>query len=211
MLLAWSPRWARGGFAFGALAALVWSCGNGSHGQPLPPGANGGASGGNGDGGTASGLVMTFAMDLHCADGVSLCAATSQPVAITLQAPRDEQVTLSLQGDYEDAALTASTVDIVAGEGQVTLETSSTAGGFTLVAREGGAGTSAAATLVVSVGSSGSAILHVVPSYAGGRDQSTQLACVITGKTCADLATPPGDGVAWKQVAAPNPIVLPVP
>lgn len=155
---------------------------------------------------------MNFEPNLHCADGVSLCAATSQSVEISLHAPQDELVSLSLQGNYGDAALTASSVPLVNGEGSVTLETSSMAGGFTLVAREGGTASAPAATLVVSVGRSGSATLQVVPNYNGTRDATTRLACPITGKTCADLASsPPGDGVQWFPASAPSPIVLSVP
>src|SRR5580704_6027758 len=146
MTLAWTRRWAPAGSLF------LIACTGANSGASLPP-LDGGA------GGSGAGSTVAFSIDpgLACAGGGGLCSAPSQAVTVGILADRDETVTLSLQGDYGDAALTASTVAVVGGHGQVTLETSSSPSSFTLVARAGGAASAPAASLSILVGESGNA------------------------------------------------------
>jgi hypothetical protein len=140
-------------------------------------------------------------------------------VQIQLASTTDGTVDVALAGNYADAALAASTVTVVGGHAQVTLQTSSTPTAFSVVARPSGAPAAPEAALAVAVGASGFARVLAVPSYTGNRAATTFLATAVVLSTCAELdgtaspdAGPPaGSAGPWLSEPAGTPIALSVP
>jgi hypothetical protein len=140
-------------------------------------------------------------------------------VQLELGSTADGTVDLALAGNYADAALAASTVAVVGGHAQVTLQTSSTPTTFAVVARPSGDSTTPGATVEVAVGASGFARVLATPTYTGNRAAPAFLAAAVVLSTCAELGgtasgdagAPAGTTQPWLSEPAGTPIALSVP
>lgn len=157
-----------------------------------------------GDGGVdgAANQVITFKFEsvFGCASG-GLCVPPSQSIVLGVRSTSDTTLSLALQGTYGDAALSADHVTTVGGAASFSLQTLTTAGAFTVVARDEGDPSSAPALLSVAVGESGLAILHIVPTYAGKRPNPAFLISIIQ-LTCNEVSA----GAVVNPVWIPGPL-----
>jgi hypothetical protein len=158
-------------------------------------------------------LSFTVAPGLACANGQGICVAPSQVVTFGVQGLSGTVVSLSLEGDYADAALTTQAVTLANDPVSVTLESASTTATFSIVARVGGAGSTQSVSLPVTVATSGTATIDALPSYAGLRPTPEFYATDFVLSTCAELtANPPDAGAAaWTSGPPGVAIALSVP
>jgi hypothetical protein len=137
----------------------------------------------------------------------TLPAPPSQTIDIGITvASTDAEIAVWLEGDYNDASLSANSVTAHGGHAIVSLRTPSAATTFVVGARvQGGP----SARLVVSISTRGYGTLSVFPSYANTHRTATSFrASVFVNATCDALAkgairdgAPFGDGLASQRIS----------
>jgi hypothetical protein len=191
-----------------AICAVAAGCSQGSPAKPTPLTAV--------DAGpTVSGTKLAFLVDpgTACAGGAGICVAPSQIVTFGVSGSSGTAVTLSLQGGYGDAALTAQDVVLTGGTTSVMLESASTTAAFDVVARLVGAAADQTLSLHVTVSPSGTASIEATPVYAGRRAATSFYVTDFVLSTCSDLILNPPDAgsVTWAEGGADAAIPLVVP
>jgi hypothetical protein len=188
--------------------AVAFACGGGGQAAPKPPAAIP-------DAGGAALAALGFSVDpgLACANGQGICVAPSQVVTFGVKGLSGTVVSLSLEGSYADAALTAQTVTLAGGTALVALESASTTASFSIVARVGSAGSNQTVSLPVTVATSGSATIEATPVYTGHRPTNDYYATDFVLSTCAELTAsgPDAGGATWTAGASGGAIALVVP
>jgi hypothetical protein len=194
MALAWSRRAAAGVFL------LACGCTGGVQGAAR-------TDAGPSEAGGASVGALKFNVDpgLECSAGAAaICVAPSQVVGFGIDGPAGTTVTLSLQGDYADAALTAGQVTLTGTTARVTLESSSTTATFFVAARAG----AQSIALRITVATSGSATVEATPVYTGRRPTPEFYATEFVLSTCAELTANAPDASAALWTAGPSGVAI---
>ncbi len=193
-----------------ALGCFVLLACNGTAGR-------GSGGGGSADAGTGPLAALSFDIDpgLACADGglSGICVAPSQTVTFLIDGTIDGPVSLSLEGNYADAALVADDVTISGGHAQVTLQVASVPVEFNVVARDKSPANRPAASVAVLVSKAGIATIEATPSYSGHRPTPTFFATDYVHATCAEVAAfalEPDAGASWTSAPGGIPIALSV-
>jgi hypothetical protein len=150
---------------------------------------------------------------LACADGEGICVGPSQVVTFGIEATPGTAVSLSLQGDYADAALTAQEVTVTGSSAGVSLESASTTAAFSIVATAARGGNGQSLALNVTVSQSGNATIEATPTYTGHRPDVEQYASEFVLSTCAEVTAAPdaSAGGTWVERATGVAIPLGVP
>jgi hypothetical protein len=149
---------------------------------------------------------------LACADGEGICVAPSQVVTFEIEATPGTAVSLSLQGDYADAALTAQEVTVTGSPAGVSLESASTTAAFSIVATAARGGNGQSLALNVTVSQSGNATIEATPTYTGHRPDLDVYASDYVLSTCAEITAAPDAGAGtWVEGAKGVAIPLGVP
>jgi hypothetical protein len=184
--------------------ALCYACG-GCHSAGEASTPSGGATGAQS--GTSTPLVFEVALGLTCADdaGVAgICVAPSQLVTLAVQGTPGSVVTLSLQGEYADAALTVQQLTLTENPAQLTLESSSVTASFSIVASAG----VQRAVLPVTVATSGSATIEASPIYSGHRPATEFYATDFALSTCAELTANAPDASTETWTSGPSGVAI---
>jgi hypothetical protein len=147
-------------------------------------------------------LKFEVAAGLECAGAgaLGICVAPSQVVTFAIDGPKGTVVSLSLEGNYADAALTTGQVTLTDTPTKVTLECSSTTAAFSVVARAG----ADAIPLPVTVATSGSAMVQAAAIYGGHRPTPELFATKFDLSTCAELTASAPDAAVAPWISGPS-------